>query len=70
MGRMRLITILLPKEVINEIDILVGNGYFPTRSEAIRTAVYVMLNDIKRFLEHKYDKSPAESLKSILKQKH
>ena len=45
--RMRLISILLPSRVIEELDWLVGEGYFGSRSEAIRHAISVMLMTIK-----------------------
>jgi Arc/MetJ-type ribon-helix-helix transcriptional regulator len=36
---MKLTTILLPKAYFEKLDILVEHGLYPSRSEAIRTAV-------------------------------
>jgi Arc/MetJ-type ribon-helix-helix transcriptional regulator len=44
---MKLISLLLPSRVIEELDWLVGEGYFSSRSEAIRHAISVMLMTIK-----------------------
>ncbi|MEM4473949.1 MAG: ribbon-helix-helix domain-containing protein [Candidatus Bathyarchaeia archaeon] len=64
-----MITIFLPQKLIDEIDALVEEEYFSSRSEAIRTAAHIMLNDIKRFMEYEDDKRPPEPLKRKLKWK-
>jgi len=43
------ISVLLPKRMIEELDLLVGLGYFTNRSEAIRQAISVMLMTIKMY---------------------
>lgn len=42
---MERVTLRVPKRQVEEIEDLVENGEFPTRSEAIRTAVREMLNE-------------------------
>ena len=37
--RMILISVHLPKQMLAELDELIAQGYFPSRSEAIRIAV-------------------------------
>lgn len=64
-----MITIFLPRKLIDEIDALVEKEYFSSRSEAIRTAVHIMLNDMGRFMEYENGKRPPEPLKRKLKRK-
>jgi len=37
------VTVVLPEKVVEELDLLVGDGIFLSRSEAIRTAIYILL---------------------------
>jgi len=37
------VTVVLPEKVVEELDLLVGDGIFLSRSEAIRTAIYNLL---------------------------
>ena len=41
--RMVLISVHLPKQALEELDELVGQGVFPSRSEAIRIAIRDLL---------------------------
>jgi len=41
--RMRLISVHLPEWMIRELEKLVEKGYFPSRSEAIRVAIHMLL---------------------------
>ena len=38
-NRMAMVSLLMPKGLINKLDELVGEGYYLSRSEAIRAAV-------------------------------
>jgi len=47
--RQILLTCYFPKRYIQELDILVGEGYYPSRSEAIRLAVRdLLLNELEK----------------------
>ena len=41
--KMVLLSVHLPKQLLEEIDNLVAQGLFPSRSEAIRTAVWELV---------------------------
>jgi len=65
-AKMKLITLLLPQQVIEKIDEMVREGYFPHRSEAIRIAVYAMLmmsNRIPETDDHQFAKPPKKNKK-------
>ena len=42
--RMILISVHIPKQMLNDLDNLVAHGLFPSRSEAIRIAIKDMLH--------------------------
>jgi len=46
--KMVLISVHIPKQVLEEIDELVKQGVFPSRSEAIRTAVWDLVRREKQ----------------------
>lgn len=50
---MERLTMRAPKRLLDEIDTLVENGYYPNRSEAIRTAIRDMLNEQRRIDERR-----------------
>jgi len=52
--RMVLISVHIPKQMLDELDELVREGRFPNRSEAIRTAIRDLL------LREKERKKPSE----------
>ena len=41
--KMVLLSVHLPKQLLEELDRLVAEGVFPSRSEAIRTAVWELV---------------------------
>ena len=41
--RMKLISVHLPEWMIRELEKLVQKGYFPSRSEAIRVAIHILI---------------------------
>jgi Arc/MetJ-type ribon-helix-helix transcriptional regulator len=41
--KMVLLSVHLPKQLLEELDRLVAEGVFPSRSEAIRTAVWELI---------------------------
>ena len=41
--RMKLISVHLPEWMIRELEKLVQKGYFPSRSEAIRVAIHLLI---------------------------
>ncbi len=41
--RMKLISVHLPEWMIKELEKLVQKGYFPSRSEAIRVAIHILI---------------------------
>jgi len=41
--KMVLLSVHLPKQLLEELDRLVAEGLFPSRSEAIRTAVWELI---------------------------
>ncbi len=41
--RMKLISVHLPEWMIKELEKLVQKGYFPSRSEAIRVAIHLLI---------------------------
>jgi Arc/MetJ-type ribon-helix-helix transcriptional regulator len=45
---MKMITLFLPEPTIEELDRLVGDGFFPNRSELLRFAIFTFLHDLKR----------------------
>ena len=47
-GRTVLISLHIPRGLFEEIEKLVEVGYFSSRSEAVRIAIYYMLRDINR----------------------
>ena len=42
---MKLITLRIPERYIVELDQLVSEGHYPTRAEAIRTAIRDLISD-------------------------
>ncbi len=44
---MQLISVHIPRHILEEIDRLVQEGYFPNRSEAIRTALHLLITKIR-----------------------
>lgn len=48
MTNMENITIYLPKRTIEALDLLVGEGLYPNRSEAIRHAIHILLVFFRR----------------------
>ena len=42
-----LISVHIPKKLLEELEDLVVKGYFPSRSEAIRTAIQRLVTEIK-----------------------
>ncbi|NPA69555.1 MAG: type II toxin-antitoxin system ParD family antitoxin [Crenarchaeota archaeon] len=40
---MKLISVHLPEWMIKELEKLVQKGYFPSRSEAIRVAIHILI---------------------------
>lgn len=48
--RMEMVTLHLPPNLINWIDSLVVQGVFPSRSETIRTGLYLLLSQFGAFL--------------------
>ena len=44
---MQLISVHIPRHILEEIDRLVQEGYFPNRSEAIRTALHLLIAKIR-----------------------
>jgi len=46
--RMSLITILVPRQVLEIIDDLVSDELFSSRAEAIRTSIILMLIELKK----------------------
>ncbi len=44
---MQLISVNIPRHILEEIDRLVQEGYFPNRSEAIRTALHLLITKIR-----------------------
>jgi len=53
-GNYVMTTVLIPRDVLNELDSLVKNGIFNTRSEAIRYAIIFFLR--KKIFEELKDK--------------
>jgi len=47
--KMKCITLLLPEGAVKELDRLVEERFFPSRTEAIRTAIYIMLFTISGY---------------------
>lgn len=45
--RQILLTCYFPKEYIQKLDLLVGMGYYPNRSEAIRMAVRDLIRELE-----------------------
>ena len=52
--KMVLLSVHLPKQLLEELDRLVAEGLFPSRSEAIRTAVWELVR------REKYEKQQHE----------
>ena len=50
MGRMRLVSVVLPAEFLDALEDLVRSGRFPNRSAAIREAVRRLLEEERGFL--------------------
>ena len=48
---MKPVSLLLPEQIINKLDGMVRQRYFPDRSEAIRAAIYAMLMMFNRMTE-------------------
>jgi Arc/MetJ-type ribon-helix-helix transcriptional regulator len=46
--KMVLLSVHLPKQLLEELDRLVAEGVFPSRSEAIRTAVWELVRREKQ----------------------
>jgi len=66
---MQTISINLPKKYIQTIDELVGLGYFSNRSEAIRTAIAMLIRDTIRsnfMLEQLKREKSYEAIKNYL----
>ena len=52
---MELISVHIPKQILEELDELVRQGVFPSRSEAIRTAIRMLLaKELKRPINDEY----------------
>jgi Arc/MetJ-type ribon-helix-helix transcriptional regulator len=51
--KMRYISLLLPEGAVKELDRLVEERFFPSRTEAIRAAIYIMLFTISGYTENK-----------------
>jgi len=52
---MELISVHIPKQILEELDELVRQGVFPSRSEAIRTAIRMLLaKELKRPISDEY----------------
>lgn len=45
MGRVVVISVKMPKEMVEEIDKLVDNGKFSSRSEVIRRALAILITN-------------------------
>ncbi len=43
MGRVVILSVKVPKEIVEEIDRLIKNGVFSSRSEAIRRAMALLI---------------------------
>jgi len=55
---LRIMTINVPEYFITKIDALVREGLFPSRSEAIRVAIYQFLERTSGFLAYLEEKEP------------
>ena len=52
---MELISVHIPKQILEELDELVRQGVFPSRSETIRTAIRMLLaKELKRPISDEY----------------
>lgn len=45
-GRMEIITLKIPRELLDELDVIVSRGAFSSRSEAIRYAISMLISDV------------------------
>lgn len=52
-GRTVIISFHIPRTMLTELDRLVKRGYFTSRSEAIRAALFFMIREIKHREEAK-----------------
>jgi metal-responsive CopG/Arc/MetJ family transcriptional regulator len=64
--KMKYVSLLLPEQILNKLDEMVEQKYFPYRSEAIRAAIYAMLMMFNRMTErerHQFVRPPKKTKK-------